>query len=75
MLWLTALKEHREGYYSYQEYLNERIEQAQRLFLGAKDFEEVLKIKGRVEALQTLLLEVTAEEREELAARGRESGH
>ncbi|WP_413935952.1 hypothetical protein [Nitrospira sp. BLG_1] len=71
MIWLDALKEHRVGYEDYKEYLTQRIHEAQSNFMNAKDFETVLKIKGRVEALQVLLLDATAEEREEQAIHAR----
>ena len=70
MIWLNALKEHRLGYEDYKEFLERRIKDTGIMFMSTTNFEDVLKIKGRIEALQTLLLEVTAEEREEQALHG-----
>ena len=71
MIWLNALKEHRLGYEDYKEYLERRIKDTSVMFMSTTNFEDVLKIKGHIEALQTLLLETTADEREEQALHGR----
>lgn len=68
MRWLDCLRRDKEAYHDYLVFLDEQKNFTRAQFDSAKDLNEVLRIKGRVEAFIQLELHVTEQEREDADA-------
>ena len=71
MRWLDCLRHDKEAYHDYLVFLDEQKNFTRAQFDSVKDLNEVLRIKGRVEAFIQLELHVTEQEREDADAADR----